>query len=289
MTASSTTAAAPPGAPPAMPANLLAADLARRLIEGSRSAARVPWAVWLAMAAIFHANWLALAVIAVGASCYTITTLAFVRLRTDYARDPASRSADAWRKRHMLTSLASGSTWGISGAIVMSMAGDPARALLYVLLLGLATGSANVRAAHRPSMLAYMLPLLGLPSLALAAHGDIASLTTAGCGMVYMLFLIMVAMGLVFPPVGLSWRDSWVPRSRKPSRHCASPNIRAPRPSRRAPGSPTPSAPCAPASCCTIPRNGWWSPTTPMRTTSMPPIPICCRSARPTSRHCATA
>jgi len=185
-----TTTAAPS---PAIPPEILSADLARRLFEGTRTSRHMTYAVWLAMAAIFHASLFALLTLAVGFVVHYAISVVFKSVRVRYMDDPAARSPEDWKRAHTLLSLAGGGCWGVTAAILMSTAGDPARAMLYVVVLGLATGSATVRSAHRPSLLAYVVPMVGLPSAALVAHGDIAALTVGGGGMVYMLFLVMVA------------------------------------------------------------------------------------------------
>lgn len=84
----------------------------------------------------------------------------FAVTRRYLASDPPSEHSRFWARRYMFGAGAAGSVWGV-GALALAMTGDPTvHVLALFLAYGVVAAAVPLLGMHKPSMLAFQLPLI---------------------------------------------------------------------------------------------------------------------------------
>jgi signal transduction histidine kinase len=104
-----------------------------------------------------------------------------------YHRDPlAAERSDFWARRHVRELIYYSATWGLAPWFFVPQNDVPMTTLLMLVMLGLSTGGVPSVAPRWPSLLAFVLPMMGGLLSALLFHGDTIHLFLAACVAVYL-------------------------------------------------------------------------------------------------------
>ncbi len=102
-----------------------------------------------------------------------LLTLLRVMLHTSYARErPEPGEIEAWGRRFVVGSTASGLLWGTAGVLLFSPNSLISQALLTFALAGMTAAAAGTLAAHLPAFFGFFMPALLPLTLRAAWEGD---------------------------------------------------------------------------------------------------------------------
>lgn len=122
----------------------------------------------------------------------------------------AELDIDRWGLYFTLTSLASGTLWGIAGALLYLPEQATLVTLLYVIIVGTAAGQIIVAANWLPSVYAYSCTALGILSLNLMLVGDAAERALATLVLLYLVMIIRVthkARRVIYEGIALRYEN----------------------------------------------------------------------------------